>query len=290
MVVFDELHVQRNRDLWDALTLGSGARVDPITIGITTAGFDIDTVAGELYNYGKSVAAGELEDDAFGFYWWEAPSDCKITDRKAWRSSNPNLSLGLIDIEDMEVSSRQTSEMSFRRFRLNQWVRSQESWLPVGAWETLNEATDINTTDEMFVGIDMALKHDSIAIVMAQPKSDGRYHLQAKIWHPDADDMDIADVEMYLRELHLKYNVREFAYDPAFFQRSAEQLMDDGLPMIEFPQSSQRMIPACGHAYDLIVQRRVVHDGSPMFTDQVLSAAQRMTENGWRLSKGKSKR
>jgi phage terminase large subunit-like protein len=290
MVVFDELHVQRNRDLWDALTLGSGARVDPITIGITTAGFDIDTVAGELYNYGKSVAAGEITDDAFGFYWWEAPPDCKITDRKAWRSSNPNLSLGLIDIEDMEVSSRQTSEMSFRRFRLNQWVRSQESWLPVGAWETLNEPTDINTTDEMFVGIDMALKHDSIAIVMAQPKSDGRYHLQAKIWHPDADDMDIADVEMYLRELHLKYNVREFAYDPAFFQRSAEQLMDDGLPMIEFPQSSQRMIPACGHAYDLIVQRRVVHDGSPMFTDQVLSAAQRMTENGWRLSKGKSKR
>jgi phage terminase large subunit-like protein len=66
--------------------------------------------------------------------------------------------------------------------------------------------------------------------------------------------------------------------------------MDDGLPMIEFPQSSQRMIPACGTAYDLIVQSRVVHDGSPMFTDQVLSAAQRMTENGWRLSKGKSRR
>jgi phage terminase large subunit-like protein len=40
----------------------------------------------------------------------------------------------------------------------------------------------------------------------------------------------------------------------------------------------------------LIVAGRVAHDGSPTFTDQVLSAAQRMTENGWRLSKGKSKR
>ena len=90
--------------------------------------------------------------------------------------------------------------------------------------------------------------------------------------------------------LHLKYEVREFAYDPAYFQRSAESLMDDGLPMVEFPQSSQRMIPACGNAYDMIAAGRLVHSGSPMFTDQVLSAAQRMTENGWRLSKGKSRR
>jgi len=67
-------------------------------------------------------------------------------------------------------------------------------------------------------------------------------------------------------------------------------LYDDGLPMVEFPQSSSRMIPACGAAYDLIVSGKVLHDGAPMFTDQVLSAAQRMTENGWRLSKGKSRR
>jgi len=50
------------------------------------------------------------------------------------------------------------------------------------------------------------------------------------------------------------------------------------------------MIPACGHAYEMIVNRRVLHDGTPTYTDQVLSAAQRMTDQGWRLSKGKSKR
>jgi phage terminase large subunit-like protein len=60
--------------------------------------------------------------------------------------------------------------------------------------------------------------------------------------------------------------------------------------MVEYPQSAQRMVPACGHTYELIVSQKVVHDGSPTFTDQVLSAAQRMTENGWRLSKGKSRR
>jgi phage terminase large subunit-like protein len=50
------------------------------------------------------------------------------------------------------------------------------------------------------------------------------------------------------------------------------------------------MVPACGNAYELIVAGRVAHDGSPTFTDHVLSAAQRMSDSGWRLSKGKSKR
>ena len=290
MVVFDELHVQHNDDLWDALTLGSGARIDPITIAITTAGFDLQSLAGRLYQYGKSVVAGEIPDDAFGFYWWEAKSDCAIDDQTQWKRANPNLALGLIDREDMEVSSRQTSEMAFRRYRLNQWVRSQESWLPIGAWEQCTGALEINTEDDCFVGIDMALKHDSIAIVVAQLKEDGTIHTDAKIWHPDMEAIDIADVEAHLRYLHNTYQVKEFAYDPAFFQRSAEALMDDGLPMLEFPQSSQRMIPACGNAYDQIVSGKVVHNGSPTYGDQVLSAAQRMTDNGWRLSKGKSKR
>jgi phage terminase large subunit-like protein len=290
LVVFDELHVQPNDDLWDALTLGSGARQDPLAVAITTAGYDLDTLAGRLYNYGKAVAAKEVDDDSFGFYWWEAKPDCDIHDRTQWRKSNPNLSLDLLDYEDMEVSAKQTSEMAFRRFRLNQWVRTQESWLPVGAWERLIGEVVINSTDDCWVGIDMALKHDSIAVVIAQPQADGRIAVDAKIWHPDVGEMDIASVEQHLRELHGRHKVVEFAYDPAYFQRSAEALYDDGLPMVEFPQSSSRMIPACGATYDLIVSGRVLHDGAPMFSDQVLSAAQRMTENGWRLSKGKSRR
>jgi phage terminase large subunit-like protein len=290
LVIFDELHVQPNDDLWDALTLGSGARQDPLVVGITTAGFDLDTLCGRLYNYGKAVSAGEVDDETFGFYWWEAKPDCEITDRRQWGRANPNLAQGLLDPEDMEVAMKQTSEMAFRRFRLNQWVRTQESWLPIGAWERLLGDATLDPELPCWVGIDMALKHDSIAVVVAQPQEDQRIKVTARIWHPDMGAMDIAEVEHHLRTLRDTLNVQEFAYDPAFFQRSAEALYDDGLPMVEFPQSSQRMIPACGTAYDLIVQGRVLHDGSPMFTDQVLSAAQRMTDTGWRLSKGKSRR
>jgi phage terminase large subunit-like protein len=291
LVLFDELHVQPNRDLWDALTLGSGARLEPLTVAITTAGYDMDTICGSLYQYGKALCGGDIDDPTFGFYWWEAPTDCDIDDRKAWNIANPNLALGLLDTEDMEAAMRQSAEAPFRRYKLNQWVRTDgdSCWLPKGVWENCTGEVGFDRDLPAFVGIDMALKHDSIAVVIAQPQ-DNRIAVQARIWHPDIDGMDVSAVEEHLRFLHREFNVQEFAYDPAFFQRSAEALFDDGLPMLEFPQNGQRMIPACGTTYELIVNNKIIHDGSPMFTDQVLSAAQRMTDSGWRLSKGKSRR
>jgi len=292
LVLFDELWAQKSSDLFEQMVQGSGNRLEPLIVSITTAGYDLDTLAGQMYQYGKSVAAGEVDDASFGFWWWEANADCKIDDAKQWRKANPNIAEGLMSEEDLQTAvkaSFQGSEMSMRRWRLNQWVRSQESWLPIGAWEQCRSDMDLDVELPVWVGIDMALKHDSIAVVVAQPQ-DERVVVRSKIWQPKDEGVDVADVEHHLRELHAKFDVREFAFDPAYFQRSAEQLADEGLRMVEFPQNGQRMIPACGQAYELIVAGKIAHDGSPTFTDQVLSAAQRMTDNGWRLSKGKSKR
>ena len=288
-VIFDEIHVQPNSELYDALSLGSGNRLEPLIIGITTPGFDLDSLCGQMYQYGKQVAAGEVDDPTFGFWCWEADADCSIFDEAQWQKANPNLAEGLLDPRDMESAAKQTSEAAFRRFRLGQWVRAQESWLPVGAWEQCTGTERLIPGEPTWVGVDMALKHDSIGIVAVQKQGD-LLVTGAHIIHPDSQNVDVAAVESYLRELHMTYQLKEVAFDPAYFQRSAEILHDDGLPMVEFPQSANRMVPACGQAYELIVSRRVRHDGSPTFTDQVLSAAQRMTDNGWRLSKGKSRR
>ena len=288
-VIFDELHVQPNSELYDALTLGSGARQEPQVVGITTPGYDLESLCGQLYLYGKRVAGGEIDDPSFGFFCWEADADCDLFDRAQWAKANPNLSEGLLDLEDMESAAKQTSEMAFRRYRLSQWVRSQESWLPAGAWEQGISTEQLIDGEPTWLGVDMALKHDSIAIVAVQKRED-KFVARAQIYHPESSGVDVAEVEAYIRKMHRQYRLQEVAFDPAFFQRSAEILHDDGLPMIEFPQSASRMVPACGQAYELIVAGRVLHDGSPTFTDQVLSAAQRMTDSGWRLSKGKSRR
>jgi phage terminase large subunit-like protein len=288
-VLFDELWNQGDSELFDQLTLGSGARIEPMTIAITTAGYDMDSLAGRLYQLGKQIASGEIEDETFGMWWWEASEDCALDDKTAWRKANPNLAEKLLDPEDMAVAMRQTGELAFRRWRLNQWCRTEASWLPPGAWHRCRSDLELDRETPAFVGIDMALKHDSIAIVVAQPRED-RVICRAKIWHPKDDGVDVAEVEHHLRNLHRDYNIIEFAFDPAYFMRSAEMLLDDGLPMVEFPQTGNRMIPACGNLYELIVGGKIAHDASPTYTDQILSAAQRMTDNGWRLSKNKSKR
>jgi phage terminase large subunit-like protein len=288
--LIDEIWGQSNSDLLDQMQLGSGNRIEPISISITTAGYDLDSPAGQMYQYGKQVAAGEVADESFGFYWWEAPADCDLKDRKARLIANPNLAEGLLSHEDFDAAVKQSSETSVRRWRLNQWVRSQESWLPEGAWaQCVAPEIQLDTELPVWVGIDMALKRDTIGICIAQPQGE-RCVVRAKIWNPEVDGIDIAGVEAYLREIHNTYEVREFVYDPAFFERSAEALSDEGMNLVTFSQSAARMIPACGNAYEMIVAKKIAHDGSPTFTDQVLSAAQRMSDKGWTLSKGKSRR
>jgi phage terminase large subunit-like protein len=289
-VIFDELHVQPNSELWDALTLGSGARRDPQIVAITTAGYDMSSICGTLYAYGQKVCRGEIDDDSFGFWWFEAPEGCDMNDRDAWLQANPNLLEGLLDWEDMELAVRQTSEISVRRYRFNQWVRTaDDSWLPQGAFELCRSDLQLVPGAPTWIGVDMALKRDTTAVVLVQ-HVEGRLVARAKIWLPEGGVLDVSAVESYLREMAQQYDIQEIAFDPAFFMRTAEALAEDGFPLVEFPQSPQRMIPACGNLYDLIVNQRLAHDGNPLFTDQVLSAAQRMRDNGWTLSKGKSKR
>ncbi|MFN6118239.1 MAG: terminase TerL endonuclease subunit [Actinomycetes bacterium] len=202
---------------------------------------------------------------------------------------------GWMDLERVlaEIRDPKTRPVDARRYFLNlpADVTEGESWLPVGAWHACAEAgTRLEADGPVFVGVDVALKHDSTAVVACQRRPDGRLVAVARIWLPEGRMVDIAAVEAHLRQLCAIHDVREIAYDPAYFQRSAEALADDGLPMVEFPQSAQRMVPACQSAFEAICSGQVVHDGSPLFAEQVTAAVPRIAGEGWRLSKGRSKR
>jgi phage terminase large subunit-like protein len=79
-------------------------------------------------------------------------------------------------------------------------------------------------------------------------------------------------------------------YDPRFFELPGRMLEDEGILTIQFDQSPQRMAPACGLAFDLILEARIVHDGDPELGAHVKAAVKREQDRGFTLSKGKSKR
>ena len=66
---------------------------------------------------------------------------------------------------------------------------------------------------------------------------DDLFFVDAKIWFPDDQIVDYAEVENYIIELNRLYNVVECAYDPAFFERSAQELVDQNVNMVSFPQT-----------------------------------------------------
>ena len=168
--------------------------------------------------------------------------------------------------------------------------------MPPGAWDKGYEPGQIPDGAKVYVGIDMALYHDSTAVVVAwpHPSEDGRtvIRVESKIWAPEDSGgrIDFQAVREHLRALNRKYNVKQYAGDPKYLEIIFQELLDEGLPMSGVFQSPERMVPACGNAYQLIVSGMVEHDGSSTLTDHVLSAVQQQSDRGWRLSKSKSKR
>ncbi len=260
-----------------------------MVIQITTAGYDRESLCYEQYSHAKRVLEDPDVDRSFYAYVAEAGEDEPYDEPATWEAANP--SFGRImgaDFYSDQITKQPESE--FRRFYLNQWTRSSDSWLPAGAWESCRSDLDIPDGAPVYVGVDVALYHDNTAVVVVHRTEDDRLVVRSKTWAPTEDSKtDVAEVMDYIRRLADRYDVAEVTYDPRFFDYPAAVLADEGIVMVEFPQSADRMVPACGYAYEQIAAGNVAHDGDFVLTEHVLSAEQRPGERGWTLSKGKSK-
>ena len=93
-------------------------------------------------------------------------------------------------------------------------------------------------------------------------------------------------MKFLLRELCATYNVSRIVVDPAHLFAIMDELNREGLPVEDFPQHANRMIPASMNLYDLIQLGRVRHGGDPLLTKHVLNAgAKEIPPSGWRLTK-----
>lgn len=273
LVLFDEVHVQPNDDLWNVMTLGSGTRRQPLILGITTAGVRSDATGGDslcyrLYQYGQQVASGEVDDPSFFFRWWEpATVDADWRNHDVWAEANPALG-DFLFVEDFETSARTTPENEFRTKRLNQWVNQRSAWLPQGAWAACADLDRVvEDGEEVTVGFDGSYSGDSTALVGCTTVEHHLFVINA--WERnDSDDPEwrvpISEVEDAVRRACGRWRVREVDCDPFRWQRSMEALEEEGWPIVEWPTTSPaRMVPACAKFYDAVMERRVTHDGDP---------------------------
>jgi phage terminase large subunit-like protein len=270
-VVFDEVHVQKNSKLWAVMTNGSATRERACVLGITTAGYDLDTLCGRLYRMGqKGTVRG------FMFRWFEPRrKDCDWLDENAWTEANPGLG-DFQNIEDFrsvaaEAQAR-AAENEFRRYRLNQWTGSVEAWLQYGAWDKLgpplHEITPLEDGEEIVLAFDGSFSGDSTAIMACTVNRPIPYLQKMALWEKrdEIDDdtwrVDIAAVEAEIVRLCKIYAVREVACDPYRWQRSMQVLQELGIPIVEYLTTSPaRMVRASTIFSDYVRDEMLEHDG-----------------------------
>lgn len=294
LVLFDEVHVQPNREFWDVMALAMGARVERLMLGITTAGVRTDTSGSDslcygMYQYGKRVASGEVVDPSFFMAWWEPRDpDADHRDPATWREANPGYG-EFVDPEDFASAVLRTPESEYRTKRCNQWVATAEAWLPVGAWAACADGSPIPDGTEVVLGFDGSFSNDSTAIVAVTVGETPHVDVVACWEKPQGEGQDwrvpILDVEQTIRAACKRWQVREIACDPFRWARTYQVLEDEGLPVLEFPQSPQRMVPATQRFYEAVLNQTVSHSGDARLARHLDNCVLKVDQRGSRLAK-----
>lgn len=288
MAVVDEIGFQPIES-WDSLLLAGGKRPRSLVVGIGTPGYDKNNALYHLRSLSRSGAVLP----GFSYTEYSADAGCALLDETQWAKANPALADGFLGIDALRTAVALSPEASFRVFRLGQWVDGVESWLGVdgrAVWDSLETSYSLVSGEPAWVGVDIGIKRDSTAVVTVQYKPDGKLHAFCKLWIPTTDEpVDATDVMQYLRDLCDTYRVGAISYDPRFFDVPAKMLYDDGLPMVEVPQSVERMTPIIGNVYELIKSGDITHDKDVPFSEQVLNAIPRFNERGFTLKKNQSR-
>lgn len=201
-LIFDELHAQKKRDLWDTLRYGGAARDQPLIISITTAGFDRYSICWEQHEYARKVLSGQVQDDAFFALIyatnWEA-AEARNTDveevdwrsEKAWYMANPSLG-ETIKLEDfrqecLEAQESPAKENTFKRYRLNIWTRAETRWFDLAMWKGCGGEFDTKMLMDRrcYGGLDMASVDDLASFTLVfEPGEDGILYVLNKSWCP----------------------------------------------------------------------------------------------------------
>ncbi|MCK9569983.1 terminase large subunit [Candidatus Pacearchaeota archaeon] len=302
-LIFDELHAQKNRELWDTLRYGGAARRQPLLISITTAGWDTASICYEQHEYARRVLSGEIEDDAFFGLIYAADREDDPLDPATWAKANPSLG-ETIQAVDMEQAAKEAIASpvklnGFRRYRLNIWTEQAERWLDADAWEKCSTATDALAWREekleelsgceCYGGLDLGSTSDITALVLFFPEGG---ILLPWFWVPESalqndanpnrdlyrtwaeqklltvtpgNVCDYDRVREDIKTIAETFGMRELAVDRLFQgAQLCTQLMDDGHDVIAFGQGHLSMAAPCREFEERVLSNKFDHGSNPV--------------------------
>ena len=299
-VVFDELHTQPNRKLFDVMTQGSGdARMQPLYFLITTAGDDTNSICYEVHQKAKDILEGRKIDPTFYPVIFGADEADDWTDPKTWKKANPSLGITVaIDKVKAACESAQQNpgeENAFRQLRLNQWVKQAVRWMPMEKWDkcafpVLEKALEGRVC---YGGLDLSSTTDITAFVLVFPPMDEtdkyvvlpyfwipeenlpvrvrRDHVPYDVWErqgfmqtTEGNVVHYGFIEKFIEKLGEKYNIREIAFDRWGAVQMVQNLEGMGFTVVPFGQGFKDMSPPTKELMKLTLEERIAHGGHPV--------------------------
>jgi phage terminase large subunit-like protein len=321
-VLIDEMHCVEE-ELVNVLTTGFGARRDPLTWYITTAGWNRHSICFDEWQYAIQVRDGIVDDPTYLPVIYAADPEDDWREEATWRKAMPALgdfcSIDFIRDECRKAIERPRFENTFRQLYLNQWTEQATRWLSLEAWDACRAEIDWSRYEgrECWGGLDLSTSQDLTALVLAFPNDLGGVDLMPIFWLPgesaeerfrkdrvpypswvraghirmtDGERLDYTVVEETLREVHSRFRLVSLAYDPAHSRLLADRLYADGngLPMLALPNTFVNLNEPSRTFERLIVERKIRHDGNPVLRWCVSNVC--LAEKGGLIlpSKGKS--
>lgn len=299
-LVFDEIHTQPNRQLYDVLTKGSSdARQNPLHFIITTAGNDRHSIAYELHTKAVDILEGRRVDPTFYPVVYGLKDDEDWEDEANWYKVNPSLGY-TVDIERLrdayrEAKQNPADEITFKWLRCNMWVSSTVAWIPDAIYMRGNEPIDMDVLAgrDCYAGLDLSSTGDITALVLIFPPRDEeeKYVLLPYFWIPEETiprrvkansvPYDIWEkqgyimstegnvihydfIEKFIMDLSEKYHILEIAVDRWNATQMIQNLEGEGFTIVPFGQGFSSMSAPTKEFYRLLMEGRIIHGGNPV--------------------------
>ena len=299
-VVFDELHTQPNRKLFDVMTKGSGdARMQPLYFLITTAGTDTHSICYETHQKAKDIIEGRKIDPTFYPVIYGADESDDWTDPKVWKKANPSLDItvGIDKVKAACESAKQNpgEENAFRQLRLNQWVKQAVRWMPMEKWDNCAFAVDEDELEGRvcYGGLDLSSTTDITAFVLVFPPLDNedkyiilpyfwipednltlrvnRDHVPYDVWErhgylqtTEGNVVHYGFIEQFIERLGERFNIREIAFDRWGAVQMVQNLEGMGFTVVPFGQGFKDMSPPTKELMKLVLEQKIAHGGHPV--------------------------
>ena len=298
--IFDELHTQPTRALYDVMTQGSGdARRQPLWFLLTTAGTDRNSICWEVHQKALDILEGRKNDPRFYPVLFGLPDEADWTSEENWYRANPSLdhTITIDKVRDAFRKAQETpaDENQFRQLRLNQWVKQSVRWMPMDKWDECGGVVDPYALEgrACYAGLDLSSTSDLTALVLVFPPTseDEPYIALPFFWLPEetlslrvrrdhvpydqwakrgyiqtteGNVVHYGFIERFICELGERYDIREIAHDRWNATMMVQTLEDDGFTMVPFGQGFKDMSPPTKELMRIVLEHKLCHGGHPV--------------------------